>query len=193
MRSFKRLPKMNRGFTLVELMIVVAIIGVLAALAIYGVSKYLATTKTSEAKNTLGAIKRAASVAFDSPRMVGAILAEGGTGTADTNSLCASANDVPAAIASIKGVKYQPKSGASDDFNAGTATAGWRCLKFSMNQPHYYQYQYASNVSQFTAQANGDLDGDGVTSQFQILGQVASGQLKTADNVNVVDPANEFE
>ncbi len=29
------------GFTLVELMIVVAIIGVLAALAIYGVARYL--------------------------------------------------------------------------------------------------------------------------------------------------------
>ncbi|MFP6684876.1 MAG: hypothetical protein VB934_09190 [Polyangiaceae bacterium] len=39
-------------------MIVVAIIGVLAALAIYGVRKYLPHSKTSEAKQTVGAITR---------------------------------------------------------------------------------------------------------------------------------------
>ena len=47
-----KLKNIKRGFTLVELMIVVAIVGILAALAIYGVSKYVKNAKTSAQKIT---------------------------------------------------------------------------------------------------------------------------------------------
>ena len=48
--------KNKKGFTLIELMIVVAIIGILAAIAIPDFLKFQAKAKQSEAKTNLGAI-----------------------------------------------------------------------------------------------------------------------------------------
>ena len=74
MRAFKKYS--DRGFTLIELMIVVAIVGVLSALAIYGVTKYLRSSKTAEVKTALGQMGKDAVSAFNREQMSGAVLAD---------------------------------------------------------------------------------------------------------------------
>jgi type IV pilus assembly protein PilA len=62
----------KKGFTLIELMIVVAIIGILAAIAIPNFLKFQAKSKTSEARTNLGAIFTAETAFFgESNRFAG--------------------------------------------------------------------------------------------------------------------------
>ncbi len=185
--------RQQRGFTLVELMIVVAIVGVLVALGIYGVQRYLSASKSAEAKNNLGAISRAAVAAYERTSGDGEIIAAGKEASKEEHALCKNSNWVPKKIQRDK--KYQPNT-AKGDFQAGNDKAGWRCLKFEINEPIIYMYQYryksgdwsgqakkSGAKEYYVARAQGDVDGDKIMSRFILAGVVRNKKIVTSSSV----------
>jgi type IV pilus assembly protein PilA len=160
-------------------MIVVAIVGILSLLAAYGVRKYIASSKTSEARNSLGRMADGAVIAYEDEHMNESVLS-GGASTGLTRTLCNSASaTVPANVSAVQGRKYQSSS-ADWSTDAAVSGTGFSCLHFTIDEPQYYLYGYtASGTSSvgdsFTASANGDLNGDGILSTFSVVGAISSG------------------
>lgn len=191
MRQLAR--RARAAFTLIELMIVVAIVGILAMLAAYGVRKYIAASKTSEARNALGRMANAVVIAYEDDEYGQSGMLQPGTNSGYTRAMCNKASaPVPPAIQSIAGRKYQSTFA---DWNVDAKNnSGFACLKFTIDQPQYYQYMYTTSGTtqpgdSFTATAHGDLNGDGIYSTFTLTGAINSSfVINVAPNMAEVAP-----
>ncbi len=145
-----RRMRSRKGFTLVELMIVVAIIGILAAIAIPNFLNFRMKAKTSEAKSNLGAI-RSTEVAY----------------FAEYNLYVVNQPYTPDHTS-------MPVGMAVGDKKPWDESTRFSIIGFAPEGQVYYDYQLeptggaGTDGTTFTARARGDLDADGSWSEYLI-------------------------
>ena len=136
----------QRGVTLIELMIVVAIIGILAAVAIPAFMDYMKKSKKTEASLQLNKIAKNSKVLYN------------------TNSQFAQVTVVPKPTTFQAGTTC--KMTKESDWAADT---GWAALDFQIDEDNLFQYDYAaSGLIDATATATGDLDCDSTTITYTL-------------------------
>jgi Tfp pilus assembly protein PilE len=163
-----RRTKKRQGFTVLELMIIIIILGLLVALAMPAFQKYIRRTRVSEA---IQGVRRIfdASVAYYADEHAdrsGVIVARqfpASTGPTPVQTCCGFPDQ-----------KCAPNPAAFEN------DPTWAMLNFIIADPHLYVYTYESagsdETSQFTARANGDLNCNGLFSTFERVGVIDSGE-----------------
>ena len=135
-----------RGMTLIEVMIVVVIVGILAAVAIPAFTRYVKRSKTAEAVGNV--------------TMISAALVTELNGLTPARRRAARLTPAPATPSAAPGAqKYTADA-------SRWATPAWQRVGFSIDAAHYYQYRVDVDGRCYVVVAEGDLDGDGTRSTF---------------------------
>ena len=148
------------GFTLIELMVVVCIVGLLASVGLTSFTKYIKMAKTVEAHESLYKLRLGAREYYvvDHWNSKGKLVPK----------------QFPSTVKNVPGTG--PCCHRCLTPNQEWISGGWNSLLFSLGEAHFYQYRFVGIGTNFGANyrayAMGDLDCDKVLSTFEIRGKI---------------------
>jgi prepilin-type N-terminal cleavage/methylation domain-containing protein len=162
---FRRIQKKRSGFTLVELMIVVAIMGILAAVAIPAFTKYVRKARATEAVNQLNKEWVGALSYYEADHAIsgGQVLTKEFPGPA-------------AGWAEAQECGCFPSTFCPPNNPIWVSDPVWHALNFSLADSHHYMPGFSATgigtAAQFTAYSKGDLNCNYILAEFFRYGDI---------------------
>jgi prepilin-type N-terminal cleavage/methylation domain-containing protein len=157
--AMQSMNKLQRGFTLIELMIVVAIVGILATVAIPAFMDYVKRSKRSEAVLQLNKIGKNAKRTYGESSSYPI----GGAGPTPAR---------PGTGGCCGGTGAKQNHCAA---NPAGWTGPWQALDFEIDEDSLFIYSYDGASQSYTAMAIGDLDCDGTEVTYTLVGSAVNG------------------
>jgi prepilin-type N-terminal cleavage/methylation domain-containing protein len=166
MRPHRRYGMENAGFSLVELMVVVAIIGALASVAVVAFRKYMNRARVTEAPPNLKKIFDGARAYFEKGPIIKRV----------TNKFRRHKFPRNTSLTPNKRCCNQPGGVCTDAAGTNWNHVTWKVIDFEISDPHRFRYRFRQagrdNNARFTAGAYADLDCDGLRSTYERTGTV---------------------
>ncbi len=159
-------PARARGFTLLELMVSVAIIAILATVAVPQFTHHMRMARTAEATLMLDVMKKGATMYYAAPRTLQ-------DGTRLPCQFPSAVGITPAGASCCDPALDTDADGRCDENPQAFNSPTWEALGFGLASQHFFQYTFqgtgALNTANATMSAYGDQDCDGVMATFHLV------------------------